>query len=82
LLLSTPANNDLYDFGARSYARDLGVFTQLDSYSGSALNPISLNRFLYANANPATLIDPDGHAATAGEGSSASAWCGVLTGIG
>jgi len=64
LLLSTPANNDLYDFGARSYARDLGVFTQLDSYSGSALNPISLNRFLYANANPATLIDPDGHAAS------------------
>ncbi len=26
-----------------------------------AQNPISLNRFLYANANPATLIDPDGH---------------------
>jgi hypothetical protein len=28
---------------------------------GSAQEPLSLNRFLYAAANPATLIDPDGH---------------------
>ena len=31
--------------------------------SGSAQNPLTLNRYLYANANPATLVDPDGHAA-------------------
>jgi hypothetical protein len=29
--------------------------------TGSAQNPLTLNRFLYANANPATLVDPDGH---------------------
>jgi RHS repeat-associated protein len=73
LLESTPANRDLYDFGARSYAPDLGVFTQLDTYGGSALNPLSMNRYLYANANPATLIDPTGHVATAGDGLATSA---------
>ncbi len=31
---------------------------------GSAQDPASLNRFLYAAANPATLIDPDGHCGT------------------
>jgi hypothetical protein len=29
--------------------------------TGSAQNPLTLNRFLYAAANPATLVDPDGH---------------------
>jgi len=53
--------SDLYDFGFRSYAPGLGAFTSLDDVSGSAQNPISLNRFLYADANPETLVDPDGH---------------------
>jgi hypothetical protein len=39
----------------------LGVFTSFDTLAGGAQNPITLNRFLYAGANPATLIDPDGH---------------------
>jgi len=43
--------------------RGLGVFTQQDSVQGSAANPFTMNRFLYALANPATLIDPDGHRA-------------------
>jgi RHS repeat-associated protein len=54
---------DLYDFGARSYDPSLGAFTSFDSVAGSAGNPLTLNRYLYANANPATLVDPDGHAA-------------------
>jgi RHS repeat-associated protein len=52
---------DLYDFGARSYDPDLGSFTSFDTVSGSAQNPLSLNRYLYAAANPATLVDPSGH---------------------
>jgi RHS repeat-associated protein len=52
---------DLYDFGARAYDPQLGVFTSFDTLAGGAQNPITLNRFLYAGANPATLIDPDGH---------------------
>ncbi|HEY7589880.1 MAG TPA: RHS repeat-associated core domain-containing protein [Candidatus Limnocylindrales bacterium] len=51
----------LYDMSARFYSASLGVFTQLDTVMGSAQNPLSMNRFLYAHANPATLIDPTGH---------------------
>jgi hypothetical protein len=47
--------------GARDYAPSTGTFTQLDSVQGGAVNPMTMNRFLYALANPATLIDPDGH---------------------
>ena len=57
-------STDLYDFGARSYDPSLGAFTSFDSVSGSAANPLTLNRYLYANGNPATLVDPDGHWAT------------------
>ncbi len=52
-----------YDAGARDYSPGLGTFTSLDPVRGSALDPASLNRYLYAHGNPATLIDPDGHAA-------------------
>jgi RHS repeat-associated protein len=54
-------NTTLYAAGARFYAPGLGQFSQLDSMRGSAQNPLSMNRFLYAAANPTTLIDPDGH---------------------
>ncbi|HVM29949.1 MAG TPA: LamG-like jellyroll fold domain-containing protein [Candidatus Limnocylindrales bacterium] len=54
-------NTDLYDFIARAYDPALGAFTSLDTERGGALNPITLNRFLYAAANPETLVDPDGH---------------------
>lgn len=30
---------------------------------GQAANPLSLNRYLYAWANPGSMIDPDGHGA-------------------
>jgi RHS repeat-associated protein len=51
----------LLAMGAREYSSQLGTFTQEDSVAGSAANPASMNRFLYALANPATLVDPDGH---------------------
>jgi RHS repeat-associated protein len=58
---SADGSPDLYDFSARSYSPGLGAFTSLDSVIGSAQNPLTLNRFLYAGANPATMIDPSGH---------------------
>ncbi len=61
LLENEAGDADLYDFGFRRYAADLGAFNSIDDQPGSAQNPISLNRFLYANANPETLTDPDGH---------------------
>ena len=51
----------LYDMGARDYSAQLGQFTHEDSVQGSAANPMSMNRFLYALADPATLIDRTGH---------------------
>ncbi|TAL11377.1 MAG: hypothetical protein EPO00_03435, partial [Chloroflexota bacterium] len=53
--------NPLYDFGARDYRPVTGAFTSLDAYAGQAIDPLSMNRFLYAEANPATFVDPDGH---------------------
>lgn len=76
-ILESTAGSDTYDFGARAYVPDLGTFTSLDSVAGSAQNPITLNRYLYADANPATLVDPDGHCslALAAENAQASSWC-------
>lgn len=59
--VSPDSANPLYDAGARFYDPNLGAFTQLDSYAGSAHDPLSLNRYLYAHANPTTLIDPTEH---------------------
>jgi RHS repeat-associated protein len=75
----------LLSMAARDYAPQLGVFTQEDSVAGSAANPLTMNRFLYALANPATLVDPDGHMAEAGGGGGSlsnictdpSCWSGV-----
>ncbi len=57
-----PTSTSLYDFAARDYAPGLGTFTGLDSVMGSAQSPTHLNRYLYAAADPTTLVDPDGHA--------------------
>jgi RHS repeat-associated protein len=62
--LSTP----LYDMSARFYNPGIGAFTGLDTVMGGAQNPLSMNRFLYALANPATLIDPSGHFVTMCDG--------------
>ena len=61
--LSPDAANPLYDYGARAYRPVQGAFTSLDTYAGTVIDPLSMNRFLYAEANPTTLIDPDGHRA-------------------
>ena len=62
LLTISPGTSDtLYDMFARDYSPSRGAFTQVDSVQGSAANPLTMNRYLYALANPATLIDPDGH---------------------
>jgi RHS repeat-associated protein len=63
-----PLQTPLYDMAARFYSPGTGAFTQLDQVMGSAQDPLSMNRFLYAQANPATLIDPTGHAAVEGSG--------------
>jgi RHS repeat-associated protein len=59
------ADDALYAAGARAYQPSLGVFSGLDSRTGGAADPRTMNRYLYALANPATLVDPDGHLAQA-----------------
>jgi len=67
--LDLSATDDpLYDMSARFYAPGTGTFTQLDSVMGSAQNPLSMNRFLYAEANPTSFIDPTGHYVTESDG--------------
>ncbi|HEX6290918.1 MAG TPA: SMP-30/gluconolactonase/LRE family protein [Herpetosiphonaceae bacterium] len=48
---------------ARHYAPELGRFLQRDTFAGFMDRPQSLNRYTYTENNPATLIDPSGHAA-------------------
>jgi RHS repeat-associated protein len=63
-VMSTGSNPDLYLMGARWYVPSLGVFSQFDTVTGSALDPLSLNRYLYTEADPTNLADPTGHCAT------------------
>lgn len=38
-----------------------GTFITQDTYSGTIFDPISLHKYLYANANPVTYCDPSGY---------------------
>jgi len=58
----------LYAIGARAYAPSIAAWTSEDTYAGAALEPASLNRFVYAEADPVSLTDPSGHYAVNGEG--------------
>ena len=64
LQLADATDTSLLDFGFRAYAPDLGLFTSPDDVAGSALNPVTFARYLYAGADPETLVDPDGHCTT------------------
>jgi RHS repeat-associated protein len=50
-----------YYLRARYYAPTTGRFTQMDTYMGSSADPLSLHKYLYANANPVMYTDPSGH---------------------
>jgi RHS repeat-associated protein len=50
-----------YYLRARYYAPTTGRFTQQDTYMGNSADPVSLHKYLYANANPVTYTDPTGH---------------------
>ncbi len=48
-------------FGSRYYDPSTGTFITQDDYQGEVDLPISLNRYLYAYANPLRYTDPTGH---------------------
>ncbi len=50
-----------YYLRARYYNPASGRFTQQDSWMGNNSDPITLHKYLYANADPANVTDPSGH---------------------
>ncbi|PLR83878.1 RHS repeat domain-containing protein [Bacillus sp. V33-4] len=59
---SYDAKAGMIDFGSRWYSPNEGRFTTMDTFAGWTNLPASLNRFSYAHNNPATYMDPSGHA--------------------
>ncbi|RYE16392.1 MAG: hypothetical protein EOP51_25880, partial [Sphingobacteriales bacterium] len=55
-----------YYLRARYYNPGVGRFTQMDTYMGQSGNPITLHKYLYANASPTMYTDPSGHFGFAG----------------
>jgi RHS repeat-associated protein len=70
----------LYYLRARYMNPSTGTFISMDVYQGTAFEPVSLHKYLYANANPVMYSDPSGYVATLGEAAVATAIIGGLTG--
>ena len=51
----------LYYLRARYMDPATGTFTTMDTYGGSLSDPMSLHKYLFANANPVMYTDPSGH---------------------
>jgi RHS repeat-associated protein len=60
----------LYCMRARCYDPSLGRFISRDPFSGTALVPLTSNRYAYALSNPINLVDPSGLAAEPSSGDS------------
>ncbi|WMS88919.1 RHS repeat domain-containing protein [Pleionea litopenaei] len=56
------AGLDNYYLRARYYDPNIGRFTQMDTWMGRNHDPITLHKYLYANADPVNGIDPSGYA--------------------
>ncbi|MEA5470219.1 RHS repeat-associated core domain-containing protein [Spirulina sp. 06S082] len=54
------SNLDQYYLRQRYYDPSVGRFTRRDTYEGRNNEPITLHKYLYANGNPVSYIDPSG----------------------
>ncbi len=52
---------DEYYLRQRYYDQGIGRFTRRDTYEGRINEPITLHKYLYANANPVVYVDPSGN---------------------
>ena len=55
------ASLDQYYLRARYYDQGVGRFTQRDTWMGNNHDPVTLHKYLYANADPAYYTDPTGN---------------------
>ena len=53
-----------YYLRARYYDPGYGRFDRMDEWAGLPCTPITLNKYIYANGNPVSNIDPSGFVAT------------------
>ena len=58
----------LYHLRARDYDPNTGRFISMDEHPGSQRIPLSLNKYLYGNADPVNTIDPSGNCTLASFG--------------
>ena len=54
-------NTGFYYLRARYMNPATGTFTSPDAYAGTIFDPVSLHKYLYANANPVMNRDPSGY---------------------
>ena len=65
----------LYYYNARDYLASVGRFMTEDTQTGTLTDPLSQNRYIYADDNPMKYVDPTGHrfeTSSGGGGSSGS----------
>ncbi len=62
-----------YYLRARYYDQSVGRFTQMDTWMGKMCTPITLNKYIYANADAVNWIDPTGRSADLGSAITSSA---------
>ena len=58
------AESGLYYLRARYMNPETGTFTQEDTYQGNIYDALSLHKYLYAQDNPVSYIDPTGNMCT------------------
>jgi len=77
----TDAATGQVEMGARWYEPVLGRFSSMDPLFGELTDPASLNRFVYAGANPLTFTDPTGLKKADGGGGCRHCWDEVIAEI-
>ena len=69
----------LYYLRARYVDPATGAFTSMDTYGGSLSDPMSLHKYMFANANPVKYSDPSGHAVSLVESMAVGSIISVLS---